>query len=62
MYIYELITNTNIQTESFNSGNTDVVGANSMSASNILGRMTIDNEFVNFTNRNSNGILHYYYI
>jgi hypothetical protein len=48
VYLRTDATNTNIQTESFNSGNTDSVGANSMSASNILGRMTIDNEFVNF--------------
>ena len=49
VYLRTDATNTNIQTESFNSGNTDSVGANSMSASNILGRMTIDNQFVNFT-------------
>ena len=49
VYLRSDATNTNIQTESFNSGNTDTVGANSMSASNILGRMTIDNNFVNFT-------------
>lgn len=49
VYLRTDINNTNIQTESFNSGNTDVVGASQLSSSRILGRMIVDNEFVNFT-------------
>ena len=49
VYLRTDINNTNIQTESFNSGNTDVVGASQLSSSRILGRMIIDNQFVNFT-------------
>ena len=49
VYLRTDINNTNIQTESFNSGNTDIVGAAQLSSSRILGRMVVDNQFVNFT-------------
>ena len=49
VYLRTDINNTNIQTESFNAGNTDVVGSSQLSSSRILGRMIIDNQFVNFT-------------
>ena len=49
VYLRTDINNTNIQTESFDSGNTDVVGASQLSSSRILGRMIVDNDFVNFT-------------
>ena len=49
VYLRTDTNNTNIQTESFNAENTDVVGATQLSSSRILGRMIIDNDFVNFT-------------
>jgi hypothetical protein len=49
MYLRTDINNTNIQTESFVAGSTDNTSASSLSSSNILGRMVIDNQFVNFT-------------
>ena len=49
VYLRTDVNNTNIQTESFNAENTDVVGSNNLSSSRILARMGIDNEFVNFT-------------
>ena len=49
VYLRTDINNTNIQTESFSSLNTDVVGASQLSSSRILGRMIVDNDFVNFT-------------
>ena len=48
VYLRTDVNNTNIQTESFNAEDTDVVGANNLSSSRILARMIIDNEFVNF--------------
>jgi hypothetical protein len=48
MYLRTDINNTNIQTESFVSGNSDNTTTTSLSNSNILGRMVIDNKFVNF--------------
>lgn len=48
MYLRTDVNNTNIQTESFVAGSTDN-GSSSLSSSNILGRMIIDNKFVNFT-------------
>tara|TARA_R110000803_G_scaffold140980_2_gene207489 strand:+ start:225 stop:1418 length:1194 start_codon:yes stop_codon:yes gene_type:complete len=49
VYLRTDVNNTNIQTESFNSENTDVLGANNLSSSRILARMIVDNDFVNFT-------------
>jgi len=49
VYLRTDINNTNIQTESFNAGDTDNQGSNSLGSSRILGRMIIDNEFVSFT-------------
>lgn len=49
MYLRTDINNTNIQTESFNAGNSDDTLVSTLSSSNILGRMIIDNKFVNFT-------------
>jgi len=49
MYLRTDINNTNIQTESFVSGNSDITTTTSLSNSNILARMVIDNKFVNFT-------------
>ena len=49
VYLRTDVNNTNIQTESFNSDSTDIVGVNTLSSSRILARMVIDNEFVNFT-------------
>ena len=49
VYLRTDVNNTNIQTESFNSDSTDIVGVNTLSSSRILARMIIDNEFVNFT-------------
>ena len=49
VYLRTDINNTNIQTESFNAENTDIVGSAQLSSSRILGRMIIDNQFVNFT-------------
>ena len=48
MYLRTDVNNTNIQTESFVAGSTDN-GTSTLSSSNILGRMIIDNQFVNFT-------------
>ena len=49
VYLRTDINNTNIQTESFNAEFSDVGGTAQLSASRILGRMIIDNQFVNFT-------------
>ena len=49
VYLHTDVNNTNIETASFNAGNTDSTGSNPLSGSRILGRMIIDNEFVNFT-------------
>ena len=49
VYLRTDTNNTNIQTESFNAENTDVVGATQLSSSRILAKMIIDNDFVNFT-------------
>ena len=49
VYLRTDVNNTNIQTESFNAENTDIVGSNNLSSSRILARMIIDNDFVNFT-------------
>ena len=39
----------NIQTTSFNAGNTDQQGQSNLSSSSILAKIPIDNEFANFT-------------
>lgn len=49
VYLRTDINNTNIQTESFNAEFSDLQGVSQLSASRILGRMIIDNQFVNFT-------------
>lgn len=49
MYLRTDVNNTNIQTESFNAENTDLAVASQLSSSRILGRMIVDNQFVNFT-------------
>jgi hypothetical protein len=49
VYLRTDINNTNIQTESFNSGNTDDRLATNLSSSRILAKLVIDNEFVNYT-------------
>tara|TARA_R110002020_G_scaffold117892_2_gene269421 strand:- start:2179 stop:3405 length:1227 start_codon:yes stop_codon:yes gene_type:complete len=49
VYLRTDINNTNIQTESFNSGNTDNRLATNLSSSRILAKLVIDNEFVNYT-------------
>lgn len=49
IYLRTDINNTNIQTESFNSGNTDNRLATNLSSSRILAKLVIDNEFINYT-------------
>jgi len=50
IYLRTNVSNTNIQTESFDAGNTDVVGGdNVMGGSRILGKIILDNEFATFT-------------
>ena len=49
VYLRTDVNNTNIQTESFAAYNTDIVGSSQMANSNVLGRMIVDNTFVNFT-------------
>tara|TARA_B110000285_G_C15030469_1_gene566465 strand:+ start:64 stop:1035 length:972 start_codon:yes stop_codon:yes gene_type:complete len=50
IYLRTNVSNTNIQTESFDAGNSDVVGGNNiMGGSRILGKIIIDNEFATFT-------------
>lgn len=49
VYLRTDINNTNIQTESFNSGNTDNRLATNLSSSRILAKLVIDNEFINYT-------------
>jgi len=49
VYLRTDINNTNIQTESFNSGNTDLANNCSLMSSRILGKLVIDTEFVNYT-------------
>ena len=50
IYLRTNVSNTNIQTESFDAGNSDVVGGdNVMGGSRILGKIIIDNEFATFT-------------
>ena len=50
IYLRTNVSNTNIQTESFDAGNSDVVGGdNIMGGSRILGKIIIDNEFATFT-------------
>lgn len=50
IYLRTNVSNTNIQTESFDAGNNDVVGGdNVMGGSRILGKIIIDNEFATFT-------------
>ena len=49
VYLRTDINNTNIQTESFNSGNSDLANNSSLMSSRILGKLVIDTEFVNYT-------------
>lgn len=50
IYLRTNVSNTNIQTESFDAGNNDIVGGdNVMGGSRILGKIIIDNEFATFT-------------
>lgn len=49
VYLRTDLNTTNIQTESFNSENTDIKNANQLSSSRILGKLVIDNEFINYT-------------
>lgn len=49
VYLRTDINNTNIQTESFNAGNTDNRLATNLSSSRILAKLVIDNEFINYT-------------
>ncbi len=49
VYLRTDINNTNIQTESFNSGNTDNRLATNLSSSRILAKLVIDNQFINYT-------------
>ena len=48
VYLRTDLPSTNIQTESFTSANEDIIGNAQISSSNIIGRMIIDDEFVNF--------------
>ena len=48
IYVRTNLTNTNIETESYNAGSTDVLNAQ-MQSSPILGKIIIDNEFCVFT-------------
>ena len=49
VYLRTNLTNTNIQTESYSAGSTDVKNQSQMASSDILGRMIVDNEFINYT-------------
>jgi len=49
VYLRTDINNTNIQTESFNAGNTDNRLSTNLSSSRILAKLVIDNEFINYT-------------
>ena len=49
VYLRTTTNTTNIQTSSFNSGNTDTPNINMMENSRILGKIIIDNEFATFT-------------
>jgi len=49
VYLRTNLTNTNIQTESFAAGNSDVKNQSNLGSSEILGRMIVDNEFINYT-------------
>jgi hypothetical protein len=53
VYLKTDINSTSIQTESFSSGDADKGGGSKMTVSNILGRMIIDNEFINFNTSSS---------
>jgi hypothetical protein len=49
VYLRTTTNTTNIQTSSFNSGNTDTPNINMMENSRILGKVIIDDEFATFT-------------
>ncbi len=49
LYLRTTTNTTNIQTSSFNSGNTDTPNINMMENSRILGKIIIDDEFATFT-------------
>ena len=49
VYLRTDINNTNIQTSSFDAEFSDAIGDSQLSSSRILGRMIINNKFVNFT-------------
>ena len=49
VYLRTTTNTTNIQTSSFNSGNTDTPNINMMENSRILGKIIIDDEFATFT-------------
>jgi hypothetical protein len=49
IYLRTTTNTTNIQTSSFNSGNTDTPNINMMENSRILGKIIIDDEFATFT-------------
>lgn len=49
VYLRTDINNTNIQTESFNSGNSDNKLSTNLSSSRILAKLIVDNDFINYT-------------
>ena len=49
LYLRTTTNTTNIQTSSFNSGNTDTPNINMMENSRVLGKVIIDDEFATFT-------------
>jgi hypothetical protein len=53
IYLKTDINSTSIQTESFVSGNNDIQGGSKISSSQILGRMIVDTEFINFNTSSS---------
>jgi hypothetical protein len=53
VYLKTDVNSTSIQTESFASGNADNANGSKMSASNILGRMIVDTDFINFNTSSS---------
>ena len=53
VYLRSDLNSTSIQTESFIAGNNDKNVGSKISSSNILGRMIIDNDFVNFNTASS---------
>ena len=53
VYLKTDINSTSIQTESFVSGNNDTNGGSKISSSQILGRMIVDNDFINFNTSSS---------